>query len=346
MPASAASLSRWRSDAPRVGPCTPRRTPLLAIGLGLAIGCGGTGGEGERAAIDPRALAGDPAVIADVAAREGLDEASAAARTRELAALAERYLARARLSSPPTAAPVIAAGEAPPGIVAAREAHLLRTVRARLWLTEVFEPAHEAVDMPSSVVERADALTMPAHGTIHVVCNLVVGPPPPSDAGPEDGPVLAKEDPAWRERARRRADEVAARLRRLVPDPSTEADCEFFQRTIRLGLDGGADPDLTLRVEPGGFESCREGLWDPGWVEAICPVEAPTWVDPFWTRFGVHVVAVIKVVEADPYDASARDARVREQALVPWRTSALGEALARMRRDLGVRVVAPPADAP
>lgn len=326
--------------------CVLRRAELvLGVGLvlGLAGGCSGSAEDAARPRISPSELASDASVVADLAAREGLDEDEAAARARSIAALADRYLQRAGIEPEGDDGRIAVAASRPmPGISDAREAHLLRTARARVWLTQVFEPSHGVDDIPQDVVQRADPVTIPSHGAIQVVCNVVVGVSAnAADAAQGQGPALAKDDPQWRERAERQAEAIGSRLRALLPDPSTESDCEVIDRTLRLGLGASADDELSVRVESGGFESCREDSWDPGWVEAICPVTTPRWVGPFWTRFGVHVVAVIKVVEADEYDPSQRDRRVRESILTGWRSNTLGERLARLRREAGVQVVTP-----
>jgi hypothetical protein len=319
------------------------RTGLCAL-LVCSSGCTGATDDAPRTRIAPSELASDATVVADVATREGLDDGAAAERVRSIAALADRYLQRAGVQPDDDGRIAVDPSRPLPGISPAREAHLLRTARARLWLSQVFEPSHGVDDIPRDVVEKADPMTMPSHGTIQVVCNVIVGasaPAPTGDTTEAPGPVLAKDDPQWRERAEREAETIAARLRRFLPDPSTEPNCEVIERMLRLGLTANVDADFAVRVESGGFESCREESWDPGWVEAICPVTTPRWVDPFWTRFGVHVVAVIKVVEADEYEPTERERRIRESILTGWRSNTLGETLARLRREVGVLVVAP-----
>lgn len=324
----------------------------MAVLAALALACSGGQAREGHADLAPFALARDPAVLADLAARDELSPEAAERHARQVATLAARYLARSGISAARPDELIVPEGQSLPGISPAREAHLLRSARARVWLSDVFEPSHRPEDMPAAAYERADALTMPSHGTIHVVCNFIVGPAsekePSKPAEGEDnapaGPLLAKDDPDWRARAERKAEALMARMRTIIPDPSTEPDCELFSYLLQLGIDTSPEPDLTIRVESGGFDSCVSEAWDPGWVEALCPVTTPSWVGPFWTKYGVHVVPVFKVVEADRYEASEREARVREKNLVPWRSAALGEELGTMRRQVGVRVLTPSKD--
>ncbi len=310
-------------------------------------------------------------VVEDLAAREGIDEASARERALDtLRLVAARRAELAEHPEPP---------EHPDGLAPARRRQLERAALVRLWLSDVFEPAHEADDIPARVIEAN--MTDPRvsqrffHPQVWVVCQALVVPAakeggrhvlPPSEGEPAE---------RWRSGAEQAFAPFVARAKRLEDELLAAGDCSLLGRLVQsseqaLALDGpshrsageDAPPELpesgpsgpelpesdrmTLRFEQFGFAPDVEGTLDPTWVERVRALGGTGLVGPFATRFGIHLVLVVKIEPASLADGShppdelarRREAFLREQIRDQWRAEQLALEVQRIRDDRVVRV--------
>lgn len=259
-----------------------------------------------------------------IAARDDVDEAVAKRRAVETWRLAQAYLDDHDGQPPPVH----------------RRTHLKRTALARAWLRDDFEATFDRASVPDDAV--ATALTNPRilHPRVHVICQVIVTPPAPSEGPPPQAP----DDPRWRAAAQRHANRIAGHLRTYLPAPGEERDCEYFNSLIALEPTPAADDrwprGMELRVESGVFETCRDDQWDAGFVSALCETDAPGIHGPFWTRYGAHVVAAIDVAEDNrPAGDDEREAVARGALLDDWRRSQYPGYIERLRAHYDVREI-------
>lgn len=289
----------------------------------MVLACGGAGDAGDQPTIDGQPI--HPGVVAHVAARDGLDPATARAHvvdTLRLVAAARADPSSASLSD-------------------ARREHLLRTARARLVLAVDFEATHRLEDVPANdpLVQRARGEQRFAHPALHHVCQLIAEPP-----GRLEGEALAKhtEDPAWRERAMRRMQDVRRHVEATIPVADAEA-CDLLLRDVPLEQ-GNDDAAILLRGEgAGGFDldacavapaadgTCAEPRFAPEWVDAVRTGPVPGLRGPFATRFGIHLALVREILPASMPGDDGFEASVREAVYPVWRSKALGQWMATLR---------------
>jgi hypothetical protein len=274
------------------------------------------------AQIDDRTL--DASVVEMIAKRDDItkDEAKALAldQLRLAAAYEEEVAAQAAES-------VL--------IDPARQRHLLRSARARLWLTEDFEPRHGLDAVPKALIDQNIEKRDVFHPRIHWICMAIVMPAETDDEGRHFTPP---DDEQWWTRARALATTVEERLHRYIPKPQDEPNCDFFGQVARLG-NPKTDEDLFLKIEASGLHVCARDRWDPLFVEAFCDkVDEPRWVEPFRTQFGVHVAAVIRIDESTQAEGDERRKYLREQLHPPWQAQAFSQYLERLRAKQTVRL--------
>ena len=129
------------------------------------VGCGG-----EAA---PSGVNAD-VVVAMVAERDGLPEEDAARRVRDVHLLADAARAERNTVVDP-----------PPLVTESRSRFLRRGALARLWMTEVFEPSHEADAIPDDDPLYLRALASPLHvrPQLYRLCQVVAVPSGFEDEG-------------------------------------------------------------------------------------------------------------------------------------------------------------------
>lgn len=327
--------ARWRSRSRSSSLLFPA---LLLACLSAGGACGQRDGEELRVRVEsPVTRVGDrvldQAVVDDLARHEDIGEAAARRRavlTLQLAAAHEA---------------AVAEGLAAP-IDPARRRHLVRNAKARLFLEQVYTAEHGPDAVPDNVVARELASPRHFHPRLHFVCQVIVMAPQP----PGGDPVLAPEDEQWRARARTELDDLARDMKRYLPDPGAETDCEYFMQLTRF-MNGKPADDLFVRAEFAAMDVCRDDRWDPGFVSALCPREETGWIEPFWTQYGVHLVALVDVKPDNQIEESAREAALRDKLVPGWRRAHFGETMSRLRQEHTVRLhpelgVEAPAPAP
>lgn len=270
-----------------------------------------------------------------VAARDGVSEQDAAQYVDEVGLLAAQ--ARAEHAALPDAPPLVAEN---------RARFLERAALARQWMTQVFEPAHQAQHIPDGDPLLDRALASPKHvrPELYGLCQLVAVP---SGFGEDRDGLLAKAaDPQWQAAAKARMDTVAERLRRYVraDDPQS---CRLFGKlmrfedkddgTVKLSVESKAF-HLDACAKPGPGDTCEEPKWAPEWVDAVRPHTETGFIPVFRTRFGYHLVFLVEVMEAAPLDDPATVTATREAILDPWRAAALDQRLDALRKKWAVRV--------
>lgn len=288
----------------------------------------------------------DASVVEHVAARDGLSREDARARAIDTL----RLVAAGREQH--------AAGRADPGpvLAARRTEHLVRAARARLWLTERFEPEHRPEDIPSDHPGLVRARQDPrlVHPELYRVCQVVVEPP--LDVTELSAKAAITSDPAWREAARAALAPVLARIERNVPVDDAEA-CRLIEREVELS-GAGEDPRLVVSFpRPGGFDldaclepddagGCSKPRFDPEWTAKVRAQAVPGRSMPFFTRFGLHVVQVEQRLPAQPAGDPATEQALREAVHDAWRAEALDRRLQELGRARTVRMALPQEDAP
>ncbi len=350
--ASATSRSRWRSSLGLVA----FGLGLVALGLVAFVG-GIVGGCGESrrterdivATIDTPAgaLELDQRVVEDIAAREKLDEGEA--RERALDQLRLVAARRVELDERETAP------EHPDDLDPARREHLERAALARLWLREVFEPAHAAGTIPERVIQQnlADpSLTQRLfHPTLWFVCQALIVP---SDKG-EDGrsikaPTEGEAGERWQADAGRAFAPLVARVEAVADELVANEDCSVLANIVgaskrEFESDSGG---LTIRYERFVFAPSEAQNFDQTWVETVTERAEPHVVGPFATQFGLHLVVVNRIEPASlpagsmPADqlAAAREAKLRAELEQAWRADQLQRTLAEARDRRVVRLAA------
>ena len=93
-----------------------------------------------------------------------------------------------------------------------------------------------------------------------------------------------------------------------------------------------------MKIEASALEACdNERLVQP-WVDAVCPVEEFSTLDPVWTEFGAHIVTVLEVIPASTRSEQELERMARERATPKWRIERLAKEIERLgqRFDVGV----------
>ena len=267
----------------------------------------------------------------------------------------DHALARLRLAAARRAE--LAASEQPPtnpdDLDPARRERLERAAMVRLWLDEVFEPQHEAADIPQRIIDENMA-TPSLHGRMFhpellFVCQALIVPADKDDGGrhvepPSEGDAAL----AWRAAADEAFSSLARRVEQLEADLLADEECTLLGRLVGVSkrtfeTDAGA---LTIRFERFGFAPSEPETFDPTWVEAVGAGRDPRIVGPFATRFGLHLVVVSKTIEAQLPDGSleaaalreARENVMREEIEQGWRAGELQQTLAEIRDRRVVRL--------
>jgi hypothetical protein len=303
----------------------------------FVVGC-----NGAAPVVDARSVVGgepiDPLVVAHVAARDGLDEASARAKVVQTLQLVAA--ARAELGEDAELDP-------------ARASQLRRTALARLVLHEEFEPTHRPEDIPADdpLLVRARAPGRYSHPVLHDVCQVIVVP---KDAAPETWESITA-DPAWRARAEELMAPAIRHLRDLV-DLSDPHACELVARDVPLEKKNG--DGIELRYERLGFDlescnvprdadgTCSAPTLDPTWVATVREGEVPGWRGPFFTRFGVHFAFVQQVVPAILPEQAGFEQSVRAAIHREWEVRELQSWLAALRTEYAAQTVVAAEDGP
>ena len=326
---------------------------LLGISVGLALGAcedGQTrtrerevvariGGEGQELALER-------AILDELVEREGLTPE----RAREHALSTLRLVAARRAE--------IEAREQPPlhpdDLDPARRDQLERSTLVRLWLDEHFEPENDASSIPRRVIDAnmADpSLTQRLfHPKLWFVCQALLVPIEKGEDGrhlqpPADDPEAAL---AWTGAAEAALAPVLDRVERFESDLLSDGSCELFGRIIGTSKHVIPTPEgeLALRYEHFAFAPSESETFDPVWVEQVSAFTKPTIIAPFRTQFGLHLVLIGKIVDAQleagalPKDEleTARRAHLREEISTPWRGERLQETLTELRQRRVVRL--------
>ncbi len=292
-----------------------------------------------READDPRPkIAGEPIddrVIDMVAKRDGLSRAAARAHVVETL----RWSADAAAARPPDA----------PELDPSRRDHLRRTALARLWLAEVFEPTHLPADIPADdpLIARARSDSRHVHPEIVEVCHAIFVPEGIDDPAAAE---IAAADPRWRAKALPFALSFAKHIAQTVPYGDPDA-CTFFanngafepkaQDGVALRNDGRGGFVLDACAETNDDGSCRTPRFAPEWVEVIRTGPVPGLRGPFFTRFGVHVALVTRVLPATPTDEAEALEHVRAAVHDAWRTREVGTTLQSLRVEKAAQVIGP-----
>nr|MCH9685995.1 hypothetical protein [Deltaproteobacteria bacterium] len=253
-----------------------------------------------------------------------------------------------------------------PTVSARRASHLRRAARARLWLTERFEPEHRPQDIPDDDPRllRARASKSLVHPKLWTTCQVLVLPPapPPPPGQPPGTPVSANpddpraKDPAWQQAAREALAPLQARIERNVPADDPEA-CTLISREVtlsgqpddpqlRITFEGLGGFDLDACAEAGPDGQCIEPQFDPTWTATVRNAADPGSPPPFFTRFGLHLVHVHEILPQQLAGEPATEEAVRAAVHEAWRTEALSNELDRMGKTAGLRMAAPTEPAP
>lgn len=288
----------------------------------------------------------DRRVVEMIAAEHDLSEAEA--RERALDQL--RWVAARRAE--------LAERETPPAhlddLDPARREHLERAALVRLWLREVFEPAHTAATIPAKVIEQNMATPSVARRLFHpelwFVCQALIVPQEKGDDGrnlqpPSEGEAAAR----WQADAGLALAPLVARLEGVVVDLIGDSDCSAFGRIVGASELTHETPSgaLTIRFEGFAFAP-SDASFDRTWVEQVTASAEPRLIPPFVTQFGIHLVVVTKIEPASLADgslpadqlAAAREAKLRQEIEQSWRADQLQRTLAEARDRRVVRLPA------
>jgi plasmid stabilization system protein ParE len=286
------------------------------------------------------ALELDRRVVEHIAARDGVSETEA--RERALDQLRLVAARRAELAERPTPP------AHPDDLDDVRREHLEHAAMVRLWLDEVFEPAHTAATIPKRVVEQnlADPnLTRRLfHPELWFVCQALIMPRETNVRPPSEGEAAA----AWQADAGRSFAPLVARIEPIQDDLIGDQTCGAFGRIVgaserEFESQSGA---LVIRFEAFAFAPTEASSFDRTWVEQVTARAEPRLIGPFSTQFGLHLVMVTKIEPAALADgslppeqlAAAREAELRSELEEAWRADQLQRTLADARDRRVVRL--------
>lgn len=327
--------SRSEGASALVPGCTTKgAAPLFGVVL-LASSLGCTQTQSHRSEEVVARIDAEPvhaSVVEHVARRDGLDLQAARLQVEDTL----RLYAAARARQAETTEPE-------PLVTPRRREHLVRGAKARLYLEEKFEPDHRAEDIPADhdLMAQAAATSRLVHPRIHWLCQLVAKP-----TGLEGDALFERaKDPEWMAKARARFEPVAERMRRYIPVGDAEA-CSMMKRMLRWETkeaDG-----VTLKIDAQGFVldaclekaedgTCAKPQWAPEWTEEVERMQAPGFAEAFQTRFGLHLVYLAEVADAQLLEDPGTDALLREAVLPAWRRGALRDLLAELRHKRAVK---------
>ncbi len=266
---------------------------------------------------------GPPPELLETLKAEGLSEEQATARFDRVMYLSEAYRARQR-------DPDRRQRDDPDG----REFQA-RAALARLWLTEVFEPNNGPEDLPAEAY--AEELRRASMGRISKVCQIILMP----DDLEGDARVERAQSPEFRDLVREPANELTALMRTFITDNKRKRPCDIFKQVAYAyaGQDKANLPEgVRIKVEATALEACNEDRFVKAWVDAVCPVETFSTLDPVWTEYGAHVVTVLEVIPASNRSGQDLDLLARERATPRWRINRLAKEVERLgqRFDVGV----------
>jgi hypothetical protein len=291
------------------------------------------------------ALELDRRVVEQLAEQQHLSEAEA--RERALDRLRFVAARREELAEDPTPP------EHPDDLDPARREHLERAALVRLWLGEVFEPAHTAASIPERIV--AQNMADPSrtrrlfHPELWFICQALIVPRERDEDGrnmqpPSEGEAAAR----WQADAGRAFAPLVARVEAVADDLLGSQDCAVFSRIVgaserALETDSGA---LTIRSESFALVPEQAQSFDPVWLEQVTARAEPHLVGPFATQFGLHLVVVSNIEPAKLADgslppeqlAAAREAELRTSIEQAWRADQLQRTMADARDRRVVRV--------
>jgi len=214
----------------------------------------------------------------------------------------------------------------------------------RLWLREVFEPAHAGSAIPRKIVEQnlADPrLTQRLfHPELWFVCQALILPSERDEDGrnglPPTEPDAAQ---AWQAAAHAAFAPLVARVQRVASDlvSPDRGDCSVLERIV--GASEREFEAMVIRTERFIFAPSEAEALDRQWVEEVTTLAGPGLIGPFATRFGVHLVVVSKIEAAALADdslapeqlAAAREAKLRGSIEQSWRAEQLQRKLAAIR---------------
>lgn len=247
--------------------------------------------------------------VANIQARDGIDAEAATQRAIETLQLVAMRRANQE-----------------PGLSPEREEQLRRAALARTYLRVVFEQEHRAEDIPleyiDAKIDRGDELVRYLRPELHVVCNVIILPPdPPQDPDPKAPPKPAqvpdpKDDPTWKAEAQTFAAPLIEAMREREAELVKDDGCELVAKLVALSEQKSEDGRFRVRFENSVMEVDRKDLWSEAFVEALSEVHEPALVEPFFSEFGLHLVVVPRILEAnfeDIDDPQARRAAQRER---------------------------------
>jgi hypothetical protein len=329
---------------------------LIPLFAALVFGCGDDSGR-ERDVVarvvgEGQELALEREVVEMLMARDGLDEQQAKARAvATLRLVAARRAEIAARDQPPTYA-----DELDP----VRREQLERAALVRLWLDEIFEPTHEAEDIPQRVIQLN--LADPSlhrrlfHPELYFVCQALLVPAEKVGDRHVEPPSEGEAAQQWRAAAEQAFAPFVARVDHIAPDLLETDDCSLLGRLVggseqTLETEAGA---VEIRFEQFAFAPSMVDTFDAEWVAAVTAPPAAgaravgerRIVGPFPTRFGLHVVVVGNIEPAQLADGSlppaeleaAREQLLRNDIEEAWRTDQLLQTLAEIRDRRVVRL--------
>lgn len=259
-------------------------------------------------------------VVEEIATRKGVPQQEAL----ELAADTLRlYFAH---QESPTAKPL------PEALV-----HLLKNQSAtRLWLRHDFQATYDAHNVPRTMLdpqlEAASKRGDPFRPKLHRICQVVVRP---RDSKTQD----AREIPNFARDATQRIEPLHQALERALADLKQADDCKLFT-SMAQGLTKDPPPGLTFKPETMVIDLTSPS-WDRDFTDQVSPVQGPTLLPPFMTRFGLHLVYVPRVFEEHlaarkdgtiaPDIQEKREAHMRNVLAGRWRNQAFTKLLEDLR---------------
>lgn len=218
------------------------------------------------------------------------------------------------------------------------EKFLTLQTAVRVWLESNFEPEHDASHIPRSKVkstlEKVSKQGRPFGPEMHGLCQVIVRP---ANASPQDD---ARLEPGFQEAALSVLADMEQGLRLAQPELLNSERCKLFDQLTEL-IAAEHPEQLQLKRESLLLDLSSKS-WDEDFVAKVAAAEGPGLLDPFMTRFGLHLVYVSKIfpahLEADhqgkvsPKVNAQREQEMRSLMLERWRSEQLKELLEELRK--------------
>ena len=269
----------------------------------------------------------DEALIDMIADRDGLSPQEARKLARQTLHLAKAYLDRQHDSAM---------------IDSIRVRHLVRNARVQSWLRENFEATHRPVDIPHRVIQKnlddPHTKLRNFHPKLHFICQAILSPT-------KENEELAMNE-QWQKSALEFINPLWKQLSSNQSELMQDTHCKLFKHVVGLSSRTSNGHHRAIRSESFVIDLLVKDRWAQEFVDHVAPVNSPTLIPPFFSKFGLHIVVVPKVLESHLADESLpaeeleqlRLEHLREKIHPAWLRDEFSKQLIELRKSYRARL--------